>query len=210
MTISMMIGGSSDLPEGYLNSLPEHDANFATRILETLGFNNFDNRKPVKLIPDVQGTILGAYEKVFVLCDERVRKCFWQPHDDLLQKALSIFPGGTLFVIASKDSSNTFRYRFFENGTLIRDHGGNMDEGVTVDFGPPLPEEEPAFRNSRVIDGERIFFEARVGGSREIEEYTIDAYGETLGLKITQRFIGKRDPRHLSVVPASLNAEMFF
>ena len=213
MTLSFMIGADANLPHDYLPSQPEHDQSFADRLLEIFGFklSNFEYRDSVKLrFTGSSSTEIGAYEKAFIFADRKIGKCC-TPHDDgLLEKALNIFPQGTLFLLYSHDGTNLFRYRLFEQGKLVRDHGGDFNDGVTVDYGQLLPEEQPAFANSKIIDGQRIFYDTRnVRGKPVIEEYTVDAYGEKLGLDVAARFFGERkDPRH-SKLPTNLTGECF-
>lgn len=208
-----MIGADANLPQDYLLSEPEHDPSFADRLLEIFGFklSNFELRESVKLsFGGSSSTGIGAYEKAFIFVDRKIGKCC-TPHDDgLLEKALNIFPQGSLFLLYSHNGTNLFRYRLFEQGKLVRDHGGDFNDGVTVDYGPLLPEEQPAFANSKIIDGQRIFYETRnFRGKPVLEEYTVDEYGEELGLDVAARFFGARtDPKH-SKLPSDLTGEFF-
>jgi hypothetical protein len=81
---------------------------------------------------------------------------------------------------------NLFGYALYRGSELIRAFGGDGDNGVTVDIGPLQPEEKPAFEASKVILGERFFFDTRM----PLIPFKVTSYGGTLAEAMMVRFLG--------------------
>jgi hypothetical protein len=84
---------------------------------------------------------------------------------------------------------NLFGYAYFEHGKLIRARAGSADDGVFLDDGEWLPEEQRLFAKSIVRNGHRVF-EQEING--EIEEFSEDALGEEFVFELSRRFFGRR------------------
>jgi len=84
---------------------------------------------------------------------------------------------------------NYYGYALFQGTTLLRVRAGSADDGVIVDQGAWLPEEQQLFAKSIVRDGERFFLQ-EIDGT--VEEFDHSAYGEEFVFDLSRRFFGKR------------------
>lgn len=84
---------------------------------------------------------------------------------------------------------NLFGYAIYQNGELIRVRAGSADDGLIIEQGEPLPEEEALFAKSVLKDGERIY---RTEINGQLEEFTEDTFGEEFVFDLSQRFLGSR------------------
>ncbi len=218
MTYSFMIMAAPDCPRGYLGQLPEHIPERADRLIQTLDYPKFNARcaDSVQLHPKVKhpiprpfnftdmlnarlyppaSTLLGAYEKAYILVDEYLlRACLRLSADSQFGNILKVYPDGTIFMMHTQNSSNSYHYALYESGQLVREHAGDIDNFSSIEMGDPAPEEQEDYARSKVIDGERIFYKEMMFRNKpQIEEFTVDCYGETLAFAIASRFFGEVD-----------------
>lgn len=195
---------------GYLGTMPPHDPQRARRLIEDLGLGPCRSRGLTTfdegLYPD--HLVLGAYDGATVIgtpdlinSSERIGRNL------LILRVLNAFPKATVLSVCLHSVVNLFGYASFEDGVLIRAYGGSAEDGVVVDQGELLPEEQPHFEHSIVRDGKRLFY-ADIGG--RMAEFSAEAYGETLAFEGMARFFGCRIGRdHPWIDPFALTMEAF-
>ncbi len=195
---------------GHLGTMPPHDPQRARRLIEDLGLGPCRSRGMTTfdegIYPD--RLVVGAYDGAAVIGDPQIIDAGFSPADDpLLGRALALFPKATIVRVGLHSVVNLWTYAYFEAGVLIRAYGGAAEEGVVVDQGEPLPEEQPHFERSIVRDGERLFY-ADIGG--RMAEFSVGAYGETLAFEVMGRFFGCLIGRdHPRIDPFALTMEAF-
>lgn len=200
-----IIAANRDCPHGYLGTLPRHDPERATTIFKKLGYETTNRREsPIIDYPRDNLVTLGAYDKAVVVSDQSIYDCFDDRNHPLLKKALSIYPDGTLVIVVLHSVVNLFGYALYENGQLVREYGGNGDDGVTHEFGEPLEEERDAFAKSKLINGERFFLSEYDGVT---EDVTPDCYGETLVFAVLERYYGEILDQSEHLWPEDLQGE---
>lgn len=194
MTYSFMIIAAPDCPRGYLGQLPEHSPEKANKLLELLDWTKLEERRSTSV--GISGAKrLGAYEKAYLLADQTLVGLSLRARaQSFLPAALKIFPTGTVFVMDSYNSSNDYHYVLYAKGELVREHAGNINECPTIEIGKPVEEEQAHYARSKIINGERIFFLEMMYRNRpQTEEFTVDTFGNFLGLAIASRFFGEVD-----------------
>lgn len=202
-----IIATAKDCPPGYLGTMPTHDATRASEIIKKFGYGE-SNRRPSPIIdyPSENVVTIGAYEKAVIITDQVVYDCFDDRDHPFFKQALSIFPDGTLCMIILHSVVNLYGYALYENGQLVREFAGCADDGITHEFGEPLPEERDAFSKSKNVDGERVFLVEYDG---TIEEVSHDGYGENLVFEVASRFYGEKVDQPVSdhLWPEALQGE---
>jgi hypothetical protein len=118
-----------------------------------------------------------------------------------------VFPQAAVLRIGLHSVVNLWSYAYFERGRMLRAYGGSADDGVVLDQGDLLAEEQPHFERSVVRDGRRFFYKEIHG---QIEEFASSAFGESLVFEVMSRFIGCRVDRVAEDVhPTELPMERF-
>jgi len=178
-------------PDGYLGEAPKHDPAKASEIREKLGYKEPTKREQSTLEPYPEsGTyMIGAYEKaVFIADQDKIFDCFDNRTNPYFQKALNLYPDGTLLMFALHDVVNYFGYAYYEHGQLVREFQGSAEEGNISDIGQLQPEEKEIFADSKVVNGQRIFLYEMDG---VIEEVRADVIGESLVFQLVGRYFGQ-------------------
>jgi hypothetical protein len=181
---------AGDCPAGYLGSLPTHEPTRADKVIAKLGYAGFEKRErtTIEVYPEEKTFIIGAYDQAVFLADrDLIFNCFEDRKQELFQRALSLYPSGKLLMVVLHSVVNYFGYAYYENGELLREFSGGADQGVISDVGELQPEERPAFENSEIKDGERVFYDQVHG---RIEEFSVDCYGEELTFQMMSKFFG--------------------
>ncbi|MBX3154254.1 hypothetical protein KF728_29145 [Candidatus Obscuribacterales bacterium] len=193
MTINFMIIAAPDCPRGYFGQLPEHNPERAEGLLDLLGWT-LNERKSASIGLE-SAKAIGAYEMAYILVDQTsVGLALRARSHSVLPKALDIHPQGTVFLMHSHDSSNSFHYALYQAGNLVREHSGDIDGLSKFEFGEPVDEELEHYARSKIEDGERKFYIEMMYRNRpQLEEFTVDEFGEHLGLGIASRFFGEVD-----------------
>jgi len=206
-----IIVAEKDCPPGYLGTMPSHSTSRANEIIKKLGYR-YKNRtnSPIIDYPDEGLAIIGAYEKAAIIADQLVYDCFEDRNYELFQKALTIYPSGTTFILILHSVVNLYGYALYENGQLVREFGGSSEEEITHEFGTPLPEEAEAFARSKIVDGLRMFAgEPDENFPLLNTDQTPACYGEELAFMVVSRFYGVRPdqaPDH--IFPEDLSGEL--
>lgn len=208
---SFIIVAHEDCPAGYLGTLPTHDADRATELIKQLGYT-YKVRKMSNMEPRPKegSAVIGAYKMAAMIADQAIYKCFDNRDSSLFKQALQIYPNGSCLILVLHSVVNLYGYALYEKGVLIREFGGNGEEEITSEFGNPLPEEAQAFERSKIINGERVFYD-EIG--RKTEEFSPSSYGETLAFLVASRFFGEclDMPTRPDVdLPEDLGAEVIY
>jgi hypothetical protein len=179
----------------HLASMPTHDPEKARRLILDLGLGPHRNRGVTTfeegIYPD--RLVIGAYKGVAIIGHPRlVRACLEPRADPLTERILTVFPRAAVLRVGLHSVVNLWSYAYFEEGRLVRAHGGSADDGVVLDEGDLLDEEKPHFERSVVRNGQRFFY-AEING--ETEEFDASAYGEELVFEVMGRLLGCRPDR---------------
>jgi hypothetical protein len=195
---------------GYLGTRPPHDSGQAKRLIADLGLGSCRSRGMTSfdegIYPD--HLVVGAYDGAAVIGAPNLIESFVLPsHGPLIPRILKTFPRAAILSVSLQSVVNLFGYAYFEESTLVRAYGGAADCGVVVDVGEWLPEERPHFERSVVREGKRFFY-SEIDGC--VEEFSTDAYGETLVFEVMARFFGCiLDQSHPTIEPLELPMESF-
>ena len=130
---------------------------------------------------------IGLYDGA-CLIDPGIREiecCLRDPGRPIIKHLCRLFPTAKILVATIYDVVNMFGYLYFENGVLVRGHGGGDGE-ITIDHGDLLPEELEWFDRSRIRDGERVFRDPETS-----DEYTVGQIGGELTCAVSRRFLGQ-------------------
>jgi hypothetical protein len=194
---------------GYLGTMPPHDPQRARRLIEDLGLGPCRSRGMTTfeegIYPD--RLVVGAYDgAAFIGTSDLINSSERIGHNPLILRVLETFPKAAVLAVCLHSVVNLFGYAYFEAGVLIRAHGGSAEEGVVVDQGERLPEEQPHFERSIVRDGKRLFY-ADIGG--RMAEFSAEAYGETLAFEVMARYFGCPLDKLPGIDPLGLPMEAF-
>jgi hypothetical protein len=195
---------------GYLGTMPTHDPERARRLIADLGLGPCRSRGMTTfdygIYPD--HLVVGAYDGAAVIgTPDLINSSEPIGRNPLILRILKTFPKAAVLSVCLHSVVNLFGYAYFEAGVLIRAHGGSAEEGVVVDQGERLPEEQPHFERSIVRDGKRLFY-ADIGG--RMAEFSAEAYGETLAFEVMARFLGcVLGQDHPQIDPSELPMESF-
>lgn len=177
---------------GYLGTMPPHDPLRAERLIARLGLGRHRSRGTTTFDEGIypERLVVGAYDGAAVIGHPRVGgTCLDSGADPLTARVLAAFPQAAVLRVGLHSVVNLWGYAYFEAGRLRRAYGGCADEGVMLEEGDLLPEEQPHFERSVVRDGER-FFHAEI--DKRTEEFDAPAFGEELVFEVMGRFFGCR------------------
>lgn len=155
-----------------------------------LGLSNYTKETSttldVGLYPEDRELVVGGYKNGCVICHRDFPGALFYPDiqrritgknrdAEAFSKALiKLYPKGEILCLMLHSVVNLWGYCFYRGGELIRSAAGSADDGLLVDFGEPLPEEN-------II----------------LEKYPIqtvcgEGLGEELVFEISKRIFGKR------------------
>jgi hypothetical protein len=125
----------------------------------------------------------GAYPGACVFIDRaRITNAIAQPNP-IVESFLDVFPNGQLLIAELDSRVNFFAYAFYQDHALSRAYAGDINNGITFEFGALQPEEVPAFEASEVENGQRWFYLHR-------RKLRASAAGEYLVFQMTKKFFG--------------------
>jgi hypothetical protein len=194
----------------HLGPMPTHDPERARRLISDLGFGPRRSRGrttfDVGIYPD--SLVIGAYEGAAIIGHPDIVKACLEPRaDPMTARILVVFPQAAVLRVGLHSVVNLWSYAYFEQGKLVRAYGGSADDGVVLDEGDLLAEEEPHFEKSVMREGRRFFYR-EIGG--KTEEFDASAFGEELVFEVMGRFLGCRlDQTRDNLDPAKLPMESF-
>jgi hypothetical protein len=185
----------SERKHGFFATRPTHQTDNVERVLEKFGLRLKRRQGKTDLsegiYPTDGHTTVGCFEGALFIADrKRIKGAVEFPAKcSLLQSVLRTFPEATVMVMSLHSVTNYFAYALYEQGKLVRAHGGCSDEPPTDwEDGSLLPEEVPHYARSVVRDGQRFFLTEIAGETQEIDS---SCYGETLAFAVAGRFFGK-------------------
>jgi hypothetical protein len=182
-------------PGHLVTASPQHDPIRARRIVEVLGLGRHHSRGMTTFDDGIypQGLVVGAYDGFTIIGHPEIANACLEPRaDTMTARILPAFPRAEVLRVGLHSVVNLWSYALFERGSLRRAYGGSHDDGVVLDEGALLAEEEPHFERSAVRDGRRFFYQE---SERWAEEYDASAYGEELVFEVMGRFFGCRPDR---------------
>ncbi|WP_452224407.1 DUF6928 family protein [Lacinutrix chionoecetis] len=162
-------------------------------LFQNLGFENV---KPIaskafeEILNPVEGELyIGSYKGTTILCIPALPYSFLE--EGLKQEEVVLvnaFPDTEISGLMLHSVVNFYGYTLIKNGEKIRVKGGSADDGVVVDFGPPLQEEIAILKKSKLnADGDRIY---RLDDYPD-EDFTEDQLGENFVFELSERYIGE-------------------
>ncbi|WP_306532518.1 hypothetical protein [Geobacter sp.] len=118
-------------------------------------------------------------ESICTVCYRPTRGVFWLSGSKIEYKTfqsqlLRLYPNGEVLAIVLHSVVNLWGYSLYSNGRLIRSAAGDSNNGLIINTGSPLPEEE------------------RILNDCPIDKIDEDGFGEDLVFDVTTRFFGKR------------------
>jgi hypothetical protein len=179
----------------HLGKMPMHNSERARRMITDLGLGRFRSRGMTTFEEGMypETLVVGAYEGAAIIGHPNIANASLEPGTDpLTARILSVFPLAAVLRVGLHSVVNLWSYAYFERGRLLRAYGASADDGVVLDRGDLLAEEQPHFEKSVVRDGQRFFYKEIHG---QIEEFDASAFGESLVFEVMSRFIGSRVDR---------------
>jgi hypothetical protein len=130
---------------------------------------------------------VGVYEGACVIDPgiQEIEYCLRDPTRPILANLCRLFPSARILAATIYDVVNLYGYLYFENGRLVRAHGGGDGE-IMIDRGELLPEEGEWFDRSHLCDGERLFRDPETN-----DEFTVHQIGGELVCAVSRRFLGQ-------------------
>lgn len=171
-----------------------HDAEFADRIAAALpgdytyvGHSTFEQGA----YPYNGNLYVGAYDRSLIIGHmDLAGSCFNGDVPPVVSAIESFLPGATVLALELHSVVNLYGYALFETQVLVRGRAGSADDGVFLDIGEPLLEEQPLFARSVFNDdGEQVWPEEFDG---VVEEMDHSCMGEEFVFEVSRRFLGER------------------
>ncbi|MBN1800019.1 MAG: hypothetical protein JW891_00845 [Candidatus Lokiarchaeota archaeon] len=131
---------------------------------------------------------IGCYPQGYIICHDTLSNAGVEGKQEF-NKVVDIFPNSEILVLILHSVVNLFGYAYYKDGRRIRARAGSANDGVFIEEGNPLPEEDLLFAKSKVIDGQRIW-EKQIHG--QMETFSEDAMGETFVFELSKRVFGTR------------------
>lgn len=182
---------ASQRPAPWLPSIPRQDPGFARRIAAALPLGPMRSVELKSFEEGIysQRLMIGAYDRSLIIGhDELSLSCLSGETPPVVHAIDALLPRATSLVLGLHSVVNFYGYALFEGTKLVRVRAGSADDGVIVDKGEWLPEEQPLFARSEIRDGERIFFQEIDG---RLEEFDHASFGEEFVFGLSARCFGQ-------------------
>ena len=189
---SIIIASQSEQPN--LAHDGRHDADAAARIaaalpgdFEFVGESTFEEGA----YPRNGNLYVGAYGSSLVIGHlDLAASCFNGDVPPVVNAINAVLPHASILALELHSVVNLYGYALFENNTLVRARAGSADDGVFLDVGEPIPEEQPLFEKAVVnTDGEQVWIYEFDGVPEEMDH---SCMGEEFVFEISRRFLGER------------------
>lgn len=134
---------------------------------------------------------IGAYDQVLIVGHlDMANSCFQGTVPPVVSVLHELMPSATVAAFELHSVVNLYGYALFRKNELIRARAGSADDGVFLDIGELLPEEQELFAKSTInADGDQVWQEDFDGVT---EEFDHSSMGEEFVFEITKRYFGER------------------
>jgi hypothetical protein len=139
---------------------------------------------------DKKDLYIGRYKNSLIISNLEIPVSFYSEKlNETEKKFISLAPHSEIGAFVLHSVVNYWGYAIIQNGQKIRVKSGNGDDGVTIDIGDPLPQEEELLSKSKVdADGKRLYHL----DSDSDEPYTEDQVGEEFVFQMYRRYFGEQ------------------
>lgn len=171
-----------------------HDAGVAARIASALpGDFEFFRESTFEegAYPRNGNLYVGAYGNSLVIGHmDLAGSCFNGGVPPVVNAIDAVLPHSTILALQLHSVVNLYGYALFQKNTLVRGRAGSADDGVFLDVGEPLPEEQSLFERSTVNgEGEQVWLYEFDGVTEEMDH---SCMGEEFVFEVSRRFFGER------------------
>lgn len=143
--------------------------------------------------PDKENTIyFGNYKDNLIISTyacELVDRFFTGKVSKAEEIFIGHFPNSEIGAFSLHSSVNHYAWTIISKGKKLRVKQGDADNGLSCDFGEPLPEEQEFIKQSFKDEDGNLSYRLK-GKNGDEEEYTEDQIGENYVSKIWSRFTG--------------------
>ena len=145
------------------------------------------------IYPGDKSVSIGYFNDNIVICEDYLLTTSLEITDDPVtlagyeQTLTSLFPGCEILTVACHSSVNYHLYSLARDGKRIR-FKRVIASGPILEHGMRLPEEEPIYASSRVIDGKRFFETRRL--DHTTHAVTEDQLMEDFAFGVAKRHLG--------------------
>ena len=130
---------------------------------------------------------LGVYNGAIIYADRGLFNSVGNPNQTIVERFIDKYFDSEILILEANSVVDYRAYALYQQGKEIRAYAGDVDHGVMIDRGEPLPEEQPFYNKSFMRDGQRVFTDELNGVPDETEQI---AFAETLMFHIASRFFG--------------------
>lgn len=185
-TIAAMKSGAGQIVSG-----SPHNREAAREIVRQLGYGAWTLTGPsdydAAMYPYDGALYVGAYAEGTLisntdLVDASLKK------GASLSKLFTVFPEHEILILGLHSVVNFWGYAYCRNSEIVRRRCGDADNGVTVDEGRLLPEEEAIFAESVEVHGKPVW---RKKIKTRQYEFTEDQMGEEFVFALSKRIFGR-------------------
>ncbi|MCO8120195.1 hypothetical protein NHH03_00475 [Stieleria sp. TO1_6] len=171
-----------------------HDADAAARIAAALpgdfafaGESTFEEGA----YPRNGNLYVGAYGNSLLIGHmDLAGSCFNGDVPPVVSAVDAVLPRSSILALELHSVVNLYGYALFEKNRLVRGRAGSADDGVFLDVGEPLSEEQPLLDKSVVnADGEQVWVDEFDGVTEEMDH---SCMGEEFVFEVSRRFFGER------------------
>lgn len=171
-----------------------HDADAAVRIAAALpGDFEFAGKSTFEegAYPRNGNLYVGAYgESLIIGHMDLAGSCFGGDVPPVVHAINAVLPHSAILALELHSVVNLYGYALFEKDALIRGRAGSADDGVFLDVGAPLPDEQSLFEKSTInADGEQVWLDEFDGVTEEMDH---SCMGEEFVFEISRRVFGER------------------
>ncbi len=161
-------------------------------LLKNVGFNRLRATRKVDfsvaMNPKKNQVYFGRYNGRIIICEERLPETFMKRKETTVEMVLAhYFPDTEICSLILNSVTNYWGYSISKNNKKKRIRSGDTEEGLIIDFGTPLKEEEPLLDQLKIDEkGKRLFY---LEG--HADALTEDQVGESFVFKIAKRYFGE-------------------
>lgn len=171
-----------------------HDADIADRVAAALPGNfTFGSTSSFEegAYPRNGNLYVGATDDSLIIGHAGFTgSCFTGDVPPVVTAIDALMPHSAILALELHSVVNLYGYALFEENRLVRGRAGSADDGVFLDIGEPVPEEQLLFETSIInADGEQVWLDEFDGVTEEMDH---SCMGEEFVFEISRRFFGER------------------